>query len=415
MTDPNSPRPGANGPLQGLRVFDITRILAGPSCTQFLGDLGADVIKVERPGHGDDTRSWGPPFLKDEDGNDTTESAYFLSTNRNKRSLTIDFTKPEGQELARRLIAKCDILIENFKVGSLAKYGLDYATLGSEFPSLIYCSITGFGQTGPYAKRPGYDFLAQGMGGVMSITGETHGTPQKVGIAIADMICGMHGAIAILAALHHRERTGEGQMIDLSLLDSQAASLSYMGMFYLITGENPPRIGNGHPCIVPYAMVPTSDGHVILAAGNDGQFARFCDFAGVPELAENEKFSTNQRRIVNRDELTALIEEITAKQPSEHWLEGLEKINVPCGPVNNVDEVFADPQVKARGIEVAMNHPAAGTEPVHFMACPMAMSATPPTYRHPPPMLGQHTDEVLEEILALGADEIAGLRDKGLI
>ena len=415
MTDPNSPRPGANGPLQGLRVFDITRILAGPSCTQFLGDLGADVIKVERPGHGDDTRSWGPPFLKDEDGNDTTESAYFLSTNRNKRSLTIDFTKPEGQELARRLIAKCDILIENFKVGSLAKYGLDYATLAKEFPSLIYCSITGFGQTGPYAKRPGYDFLAQGMGGVMSITGETHGTPQKVGIAIADMMCGMHGAIAILAALHHREVTGEGQMIDLSLLDSQAASLSYMGMFYLITGENPPRIGNGHPCIVPYAMVPTSDGHVILAAGNDGQFARFCDFAGVPELAENEKFSTNQRRIVNRDELTALIEEITAKQPSEHWLEGLEKINVPCGPVNNVDEVFADPQVKARGIEVAMNHPAAGTEPVHFMACPMAMSATPPTYRNPPPMLGQHTDEVLEEILALGADEIAGLRDKGLI
>ena len=415
MTDPNSPRPGANGPLQGLRVFDITRILAGPSCTQFLGDLGADVIKIERPGHGDDTRSWGPPFLKDEDGNDTTESAYFLSANRNKRSLTIDFTKPEGQELARRLIAKCDILIENFKVGSLAKYGLDYATLAKEFPSLIYCSITGFGQTGPYAKRPGYDFLAQGMGGVMSITGETDGTPQKVGIAIADMMCGMHGAIAILAALHHRERTGEGQMIDLSLLDSQAASLSYMGMFYLITGENPPRIGNGHPCIVPYAMVPTSDGHVILTAGNDDQFARFCDFAGVPELAENEKFSTNQRRIVNRDELTALIEEITAKQPSEHWLEGLEKINVPCGPVNNVDEVFADPQVKARGIEIAMNHPAAGTEPVHFMACPMAMSATPPTYRNPPPMLGQHTDEVLEEILDIGADEIAGLRDKGLI
>ena len=415
MTDPNSPRPGANGPLQGLRVFDITRILAGPSCTQFLGDLGADVIKIERPGHGDDTRSWGPPFLKDEDGNDTTESAYFLSANRNKRSLTIDFTKPEGQELARRLIAKCDILIENFKVGSLAKYGLDYATLAKEFPSLIYCSITGFGQTGPYAKRPGYDFLAQGMGGVMSITGETDGTPQKVGIAIADMMCGMHGAIAILAALHHRERTGEGQMIDLSLLDSQAASLSYMGMFYLITGENPPRIGNGHPCIVPYAMVPTSDGHVILTAGNDDQFARFCDFAGVPELAENEKFSTNQRRIVNRDELTALIEEITAKQPSEHWLEGLEKINVPCGPVNNVDEVFADLQVKARGIEIAMNHPAAGTEPVHFMACPMAMSATPPTYRNPPPMLGQHTDAVLEEILDIGADEIAGLRDKGLI
>ena len=415
MTDPNSPRPGANGPLQGLRVFDITRILAGPSCTQFLGDLGADVIKVERPGHGDDTRSWGPPFLKDEDGNDTTESAYFLSANRNKRSLTIDFTRPEGQELARRLIAKCDILIENFKVGSLAKYGLDYATLAKEFPSLIYCSITGFGQTGPYAKRPGYDFLAQGMGGVMSITGETDGTPQKVGIAIADMMCGMHGAIAILAALHHREVTGEGQMIDLSLLDSQAASLSYMGMFYLITGENPPRIGNGHPCIVPYTVVPTSDGLVILAAGNDEQFARFCDFAGVPELAENEKFSTNQGRIVNRDELTALIEEITAKQPSEHWLEGLEKINVPCGPVNNVDEVFADPQVKARGIEIAMNHPAAGTEPVHFMACPMAMSATPPTYRHPPPMLGQHTDEVLEEILDIGADEIAGLRDKGLI
>ena len=415
MTDPNSPRPGADGPLQGLRVFDITRILAGPSCTQFLGDLGADVIKVERPGHGDDTRSWGPPFLKDEDGNDTTESAYFLSANRNKRSLTIDFTKPEGQELARRLIAKCDILIENFKVGSLAKYGLDYATLANEFPSLIYCSITGFGQTGPYAKRPGYDFLAQGMGGVMSITGETHGTPQKVGIAIADMMCGMHGAIAILAAMHHREITGEGQMIDLSLLDSQAASLSYMGQFYLITGENPPRIGNSHPCIVPYTVVPTSDGHVILAAGNNEQFARFCDFAGVPELARNEKFSTNQGRIVNRDELSALIEEITAKQPSEHWLEGLEKINVPCGPLNDVDEVFKDPQIKARGIEIAMNHPAAGAEPVHFMACPMAMSATPPTYRNPPPMLGQHTDEVLAEFLELGADEIAGLRDKGLI
>ena len=415
MTDPTPDRPRSDGPLQGLRVFDITRILAGPTCTQFLGDLGADVIKVERPGHGDDTRSWGPPFLKDGDGNDTTESAYFLSANRNKRSLTIDFTKPGGQELARRLIAKCDILIENFKVGSLAKYGLDYASLRSEFPSLIYCSITGFGQTGPYAKRPGYDFLAQGMGGVMSITGETDGTPQKVGIAIADMMCGMHGAIAILAALHHRERTGEGQMIDLSLLDSQAASLSYMGMFYLVNGENPPRIGNSHPCIVPYTVVPTADGHVILAAGNNEQFARFCDFAGVPELAEDEKFRTNQRRIVNRDELTALIEEITAKQPTEHWLEGLEKINVPCGPVNNVDEVFNDPQVKARGIEITMNHPAAGPGPVHFMSCPMAMSATPPTYRHPPPMLGQHTDEVLAEILDIGADEIAGLRDKGLI
>jgi crotonobetainyl-CoA:carnitine CoA-transferase CaiB-like acyl-CoA transferase len=415
MTDPNPPRPGANGPLQGLRVFDITRVLAGPSCTQFLGDLGADVIKVERPGQGDDTRGWGPPFLKDEDGNDTTESAYFLSANRNKRSLTIDFTKPEGQALARRLIAECDIVIENFKVGSLAKYGLDYASLRSEFPSLIYCSITGFGQTGPYAERPGYDFLAQGMGGVMSITGETDGTPQKVGIAIADMICGMHGAIAILAALHHRTLTGEGQMIDLSLLDSQAASLSYMGMFYLVTGENPPRLGNAHPCIVPYTVVPTSDGHVIVAAGNDGQFARFCDFAGVPELAENEKFSTNQGRIVNRDELTALIVEITAKQPSKHWLEGLETVNVPCGPVNTVDEVFEDPQVKARGIDIAMNHPAAGPEPVHFMACPMAMSATPPSYRNPPPMLGQHTDEVLAEILDIGADEIAGLRDKGLI
>ncbi len=419
MNERNSAAPGANGrangPLRGLRIFDITRILAGPTCTQLLGDLGADVIKVERPGAGDDTRKWGPPYLKDAGGRDTSESVYYLSANRNKRSIAIDLTKPEGRELARRLIGVCDIVVENFKVGSLAKYGLGYEQLRDEFPALVYCSITGFGQTGPYAPRAGYDLLAQGMGGIMSVTGEADGDPLRVGVAIADIMCGMHAGLAMLAAVRHRDLTGEGQWIDISLLDSQVSWLAYSGMYYLITGENPPRFGNAHPSVVPYEVFRASDGNIIVAVGNDDQFARFCVFAGAPELARDARFRTNEARVLNRDELRPILRELIEKRPSRHWIEGLEKRNVPCGPVNNIDRVFADPQVRHREMEIAVNHPLADGGPVPLIGCPIKMSSTPPAYRYPPPTLGQHTGEVLEELLGLAADEIAGLAERQVI
>jgi crotonobetainyl-CoA:carnitine CoA-transferase CaiB-like acyl-CoA transferase len=403
------------GPLHGLRVFDLTRILAGPTCTQILGDLGADVIKLERPGAGDDTRKFGPPFLKDEAGQETKESAYFLSSNRNKRSLTLDLTRAEGQALARRLVGHCDVLVENFRLGSLAKYGLSYEQLRPDVPGLIYCSITGFGQTGPSAAKPGYDVLIQGMGGFMSITGEPDGAPQKAGVPIADLMAGMYAAVAINAALRHREVTGEGQCIDIGMLDTQVAMLSIQGLNYLATGQVPKRLGNAHPNIVPYQTFATADGDIILAVGNDAQFERFCAFAEIPELAREERFRSNEARVRNRDALTERLAPVLAGQTSRYWIEGLEARNVSCGPINTIDQVFADPQVLARGMRLEMPHPAAGAAPVPLIASPIRMSATPAAYAHPPPMLGQHTDEVLQELLGLDQAGLAALHEGGVI
>ena len=404
-----------SGPLRGVRVFDLTRILAGPTCTQILGDLGADVIKIERPGSGDDTRKFGPPFLVDEEGRDTSESAYFLGINRNKRSLTLDLTKPEGQEIARRLVARCDVLVENFRAGGLAKYGLSYDQLKSDLPGLVYCSITGFGQTGPYAARPGYDIQIQAMSGIMSITGEPEGEPQKVGVPIADIMSGMYAAIGINAALRHREVTGEGQHIDIGMLDTQVATLSMQGMNFLTTGKAPARLGNAHPNIVPYQVFKAADGHLVIAVGNDQQFERFCEFAGVAELASDPKFRTNEARVRNRKELIARLESVVAGHPRQYWLDGLEPLNVTCGPINTIDQVFADPQVRFRGMKFEMSHPLAGDEPISLIANPIRMSATPPSYDHPPPTLGRHTDELLRELLGSDDDEIKALRERGVI
>ncbi len=403
------------GPLHGLRVFDLTRILAGPTCTQILGDLGADVIKIERPGSGDDTRKFGPPFLVDEEGRDTSESAYYLGINRNKRSLTLDLTKPDGQRIARRLVARCDVLVENFKAGGLTKYGLSYDQLKSDVPGLVYCSITGFGQTGPYAARPGYDVQIQAMGGLMSITGEPEGEPQKVGVPIADIMSGMYAAVAINAALRHREATGEGQHIDIGMLDTQVATLSMQGLNYLFSGKAPARLGNAHPNIVPYQVFEAADGHVVIAVGNDRQFERFCEFAGVAELAADERFRTNAARVRNRKELIKLLEPVVAGHRCRYWLDGLEPLDVICGPINTIDQVFADPQVRSRGMKLEMSHPLAGEAPINVIASPIKMSATPPSYVHPPPTLGQHTDEVLHELLGIEDDELAALRERGVI
>jgi crotonobetainyl-CoA:carnitine CoA-transferase CaiB-like acyl-CoA transferase len=403
------------GPLAGLRIFDLTRVLAGPSCVQILGDLGADVIKVERPGLGDDTRKFGPPFVKDPDGNETSESGYYLTANRNKRSITLNLTSEEGQALARRMIAKCDILVENFKVGNLAKYGLSYDDLKDEFPSLVYCSITGFGQTGPMAAQPGYDFMAQGMGGLMSITGEKDREPQRVGVPIADLTAGLWAAISINAALRHREITGEGQQIDISLLDTQISTLSIQGLNYLTSGEVPGLLGNAHPNIVPYQVFPTSDGNVIISVGNDSQFERFCEFIERPELSSDERFTTNDMRVRNRDELTEILNAVTEQEPTDYWLDGLVKIKIASGPINRIDQAFANPQVLAREMEIEMNHPAAGDKPVKMIGSPIKMSATPVSYRRTPPMLGEHTDEVLGELLDLSPEDRAALRDKSVI
>ena len=403
------------GPLTGIRVFDMSRVLAGPSCAQLLGDLGADVIKVERPGEGDDTRKWGPPYLKDADGHDTTESAYYLAANRAKRSLTLDFTKPAGRDLARRLIAHSDVLLENYKVGTLAKYGLGYAELHAEFPRLVYCSITGFGQTGPYAPRAGYDYLIQAMGGIMSVTGEPKGEPMKVAVAIADLMTGMYSSVAILAALRHRDETGQGQYIDMALLDTQVAWLANLGQGYLTSGELPARLGNAHATVVPYQVFKTSDGHIVLAIGNDGQFRKFCDFAGAPALASDPRFATNPARIRNRAELIAEMTTILARQTSAYWIRELERIGVPCGPINNLEQVFADPQVCARGMTVELPHPAAGGQPTRLIANPIKFSETPISYDRAPPTLGQHTDELLRELLGLTAEETSTLRKDGVI
>lgn len=405
------------GALSGLRVLDLSRVLAGPWAGQLMADLGADVVKVERPGAGDDTRAWGPPWLSDGGGKSTGESAYYLSANRNKRSVTIDLGKPEGQALVRQLAAKADILLENFKVGGLGQYGLDYASLKEINPRLIYCSITGFGQTGPYAARAGYDFLVQGMGGLMSLTGRPDGAegdgPMKVGVALTDVMTGLYASVAVLAALAHRERTGKGQHIDLALLDVQIACLANQAANYLIGGVVPRRMGNAHPSIVPYQDFPTADGHMIIAIGNDGQFASFCRTVGQPEWAADERFATNPQRVSNRDELIALIRNITVSRCTGEWIAAMEAAGVPCGPINSLDQVFADAQVQARGMRVEMPHPLA--DKVALVANPIRMSESPVQYRNPPPTLGEHTEEVLNGWLAMGQSEVADLRLKRVV
>ncbi|MBP5991279.1 MAG: CoA transferase [Piscinibacter sp.] len=403
--------------LAGVRVLDLSRVLAGPWAGQLLADLGADVVKVERPGVGDDTRAWGPPWLADDGGAPTAESAYFLSANRNKRSLTVDLGQPEGQRLVARLAAEADVLIENFKVGGLAQYGLDYATLKQANPRLVYCSITGFGQDGPYASRPGYDFLIQGMGGLMSITGRPDDTqgggPLKVGVALTDVMTGLYATVAILAALARRERSGEGQHIDLALLDVQVASLANQAANYLVGGKAPQRMGNAHPNIVPYQDFPTADGHMILTVGNDAQFARCCAVLGHPEWAADERYASNPQRVRHREQLVTLMREATATRGTDEWVAAMEAAGVPCGPINTLDKVFENPQVKARGTRIDMAHALASAVPL--VANPIRLSESPVEYRRAPPTLGQHSAEVLQDWLGASASELAGLRERGVV
>ena len=402
MTEPS-------GPLKGLTVFDLTRVLAGPTCVQMLADLGADVIKIEKPGSGDDTRGFAPPFMPG-----TKESAYFVGVNRNKRSVTLDIAKPEGQEIALALLEKCDILVENFKVGTLGRYGLGYEQLHQRFPGLIYCSITGFGQTGPYAARPGYDGLVQAMGGVMSLTGEPDGMPMKVGVPVGDLFAGLYGCIGVLAALRHREQTGQGQQIDIGMLDTHVAWLANQGMNYLATGQNPQRLGNDHPNIVPYQVFPTADGHIVLSIGNDPTFARFCEGFGLAHLLQDERFATNAARVTNRKLVTDTLTPVMQLHGTEWWVERLEALKIGCGPINTLEKVFADPHVQARGVVVQMPH-AAASDGVKVIANPVRLSETPPDYRLPPPVLGEHTEEVLGERLGLSAQRLAALRAAGVI
>ncbi|MGA0024757.1 MAG: CaiB/BaiF CoA transferase family protein [Burkholderiales bacterium] len=404
-------------PLTGLRVLDMSRILAGPWCGQLLADLGAEVIKVERPGKGDDTRGWGPPFLKDREGRDTSESAYYLCANRGKQSVTLDIAKPEGQAIARELAQQSDILLENYKVGDLKRYGLDYATLSTLNPRLIYCSITGFGQDGPFKDRAGYDFMVQGMGGMMSITGERDdlpgGGPQKAGVAIADLMTGMYSTVAILAAVEERHKSGRGQYIDMALLDTQVAWLANQNSNYLVGGEVPQRMGNAHPNVVPYQTFATQDGSVIIAVGNDGQFKRFCEAAGIAETGSDPRFASNALRIANREACIAAIAPAMQKKTTAEWIAVLEPLGVPCGPVHRLDEVFANPQIRHRGLKVDVPHPLAGTVPL--VANPIKYSRTPLAYENPPPLLSQHTAEVLRRLLGKSDAEIAALRDAGII
>lgn len=406
-----------SGALSHLRVLDLSRVLAGPWAGQIFGDLGAEVIKVERPGRGDDTRSWGPPFLHDDQGRPTAESAYFLSTNRNKKSVTIDITREQGQKLVRELGCQCDVVLENYKVGALQRYGLDYPSLAALNPKLIYCSITGFGQQGPYAHRPGYDFLIQGMGGLMSLTGhgddQPGGGPMKVGVALTDITTGLYAAISVLAALAHRERSGEGQYIDMALLDVQVACLANQAMNYLTSGQAPGRLGNAHPNIVPYQDFPTADGDIILTIGNDQQFARFCAVAGRPEWAGDERFATNAARVAHRQTLIPLIRQTTVMRTTDQWLTLLEEAGVPGGPINDLARVFDDPQVQARGLRIDMPHPAKAALPL--VGSPMRLSRTPVSYRRAPPRLGEHTREILAERLGLTDSDLDRLSGAGVI
>lgn len=401
------------GPLVGFRVLDLSRILAGPWASQMLADLGAEVIKVERPGVGDDTRGWGPPYMPDEGGDPTGESAYFHGANRGKQSVCIDMSKAEGQSLIKELATHCDVLIENFKVGGLKKYGLDYESLKAINPKLVYCSITGFGQTGPYAERAGYDFMIQAMGGMMSVTGEADGEPMKIGVALADVLTGLYAANAIQSALIHQLRTGEGQYIDMALLDVQVATLANQAMNYLATGNNPKRMGNAHPNIVPYQAFETADGFMILAIGNDAQFQRFCELAGKPQLAEDERFKQNSSRVKYRDILVPQIVDIMTAKTTDNWLNELNQRGIPCGPINNIDQVFADPQVQHRGMQQTLVHPSAGS--VASVGNPIKLSATPIEYDLAPPVLGQHTDEVLGSVLNLDSQAIDELRLAGVV
>ena len=434
MTSPTSsstPPSTPQGALSHLKVLDLSRVLAGPWCTQMLADLGADVIKVERPVAGDDTRHWGPPFVPDADGKPTPDATYFTACNRNKRSITIDMAQAEGQALIRQLALQSDVLVENFKVGGLAHYGLDYASLKALNPRLIYCSITGFGQTGPYAERAGYDLMIQAMSGMMSITGradgEPGGGPQRAGVAITDVFTGVYATSAILAAVEMRHRTGEGQHIDMALLDVGMAILANQGAGYLNTGVEPQRTGNAHPSLVPYQDFPTLDGAMLLAVGNDGQFARFCQAAGHPEWAQDARFATNTRRVENRTVLVPLMMEVTRTRSTQAWISLLEDKAVPCGPINTLERAFADPQVKARGL--VLNQPLAqvdiaqvatksiaktSAESIRTVACPMRLSAAPVQLRYPPPALGEHTHGVLEE-LGLDPAQIQELQSRGIV
>jgi glutaryl-CoA transferase len=386
------------GPLTDIRVLDLSRVLAGPWATQCLADLGADVIKVERPGGGDDTRAWGPPFFGDPEDR---QSAYYMGTNRGKRSLALDITTPEGQDIVRKLVIKSDIFVENFKVGGLAKYGLDYPALKAINPGLIYCSITGFGQTGPYKDRPGYDLMIQGLGGLMSVTGSPDsipgGGPLRAGVAVTDLFTGMYSTVGILAALHHRTKTGHGQHIDMSLLDTQVATLANQSMSYLVSGKSPERQGNSHPSIVPYQSFATKDGHMILAVGNDGQFARLCGVAGVPALASDKRFATNQARVQNRDALISTLVGIMEQKTTQNWVDTLAAANVPCGPINKIEDVFADAQVQDRGVRIEIKD--AGGIMVPGVANPIRFSETKINYTQAPPRVGEHTDEILRELL----------------
>jgi crotonobetainyl-CoA:carnitine CoA-transferase CaiB-like acyl-CoA transferase len=406
-----------SGALSHIRVLDLSRVLAGPWCGQILGDLGAEVIKVERPGTGDDTRHWGPPYIKDAEGNDSREAAYFQSANRNKQSLTLDFTQPEGQRLVRELVTQCDVLLENFKVGGLAAYGLDYESLKAINPGLVYCSITGFGQTGPYAKRAGYDFMIQGLGGLMSLTGRPEGEegagPMKVGVALTDILTGLYATVGVLAALNQREQSGIGQHIDVALLDVQVACLANQAMNYLATGVSPRRLGNAHPNIVPYQDFPSADGNFILAVGNDGQFRKFCEVAGIAQLADDPRFASNKARVAHRAELIPLLRQATVFKTTAQWIELLEKAGVPCGPINDLQQVFADPQVQARGLRLDLPNALGSSTPQ--VASPLRLSETPVAYRSAPPLLGQHTDALLRNLLGMSEAQVAQLRETGVI
>ncbi len=398
--------PVTDGPLSHIRVLDLSRVLAGPWATQLLADLGADVIKVERPGAGDDTRHWGPPTLKD-------DAAYFLSTNRGKRSITVNYAVPEGQAIIRRLAAESDVLVENHKVGDLARFGLDYESLHRECSRLVYCSISGFGQTGPEAERAGYDFVIQALGGLMSVTGERGGPPQRTGVAVADIMAGLYACIAILACLAQRERTGAGQHIDLALLDVQVATLANVALNYLVSGKVPERWGNAHPNIVPYQVFDASDRPVVLAVGNDAQFARFCEAAGMPHLAADPHYATSPARVAHRDDLVAIVARLMQSRTAADWVADLEARGVPCAPINDVARVFAEPQVRHRGMRVDLPHPTAGTVPL--VACPIKLSDAPVTSRRAPPLLGEHTDAVLSEQLGFTTEEISRLQRSGVI